>query len=921
MTSAAPPRWWAPVNPKVTLDAVEKGMLAVTGEDRKLDLGGVLLAAHRVGAGACAQAALTPLLDERRFVSVLADARQNLGEPMLEAVSKCKDSLVDGALLVRDFLDDADQAALGIYRQAVAKGVPSSVAATRAGHIYGIDERSIGKYRQLAVDAKAAPATLQDAADRELFAYFEKVVDEETGDAAVEFTKATPVETEQRDALGRWTSGGATSVATETSVVPQVGALARLRRLTGYGTASIPSVSDGRPSETATKPKKTARQLMKERELAQETKKKKRRPEVAAAEPKTEAPTQAAAPVTRQRSTTRQVSPAVRQQRMTRAQTTTNRQHVDALRQSVDALPQSRPVGVVPTPKPSAELERDKDVLISGYQDTGDRMPTIHADTHLVIDGPKGAAFYTRAVGGYGRIFKLGHLLDAEGADTPVVLQQEENRARLMQSYDRTATGDAENLQIKHLPQELLESDPHMSASEMTRHQIEQFLGDQDDDAAARLDIVPDEGNDGVVLVLAPSGKPAPAVYDYQVTRARGYDRSPDGTDYVIDPTQLYRVRPEENHSEMVTFDKDFGYYVHRVELEPVTQLELEEAKAADRRDRGFDKADTDLSQRIATEPRDETGRWVATPDGALTRLRMLTAVEKVPTAKPVTARELALRRKTRSKKRRPDVKQAAPAPSTPVGDRQTSNAPRQVMTRRQAQQQRQANDVMRQAMMRVQQETPTQQDFLRQPKTMLGRKISYVPDSLSGYAMLSKGDFEGIVDDHSADSVHDPVLLLSAGGVDELAGDYDNRRGADEVKTLVSIGQKTVAGVDVDSAELFHDGSPTSTPNGLRNRLSDLLKEPGVTSVRAVPQDEEGVWTIESTKTSAPPTVLVQLPADIDDGGFIQLRRQAGNLHIYTTREGKFGGISMHAVPVEVWHADMVGEPGYSRPTPEEEE
>jgi hypothetical protein len=181
-------------------------MLAASGQNPRLDLGASILAAHRVGAAACEEAASSPLLDEVALIEHLAAAREKLAPSMINSVSKSVTGDGYASLLVRDLFDDAEAAALELFRAQIARGVAAPMAATRVGAVYGVSKGALGRYRRLAVDPKTPPVTLTDAADRALFGFVEKLIAAEAPEVV---SKITPEErrrivtSEARD-HGRW---------------------------------------------------------------------------------------------------------------------------------------------------------------------------------------------------------------------------------------------------------------------------------------------------------------------------------------------------------------------------------------------------------------------------------------------------------------------------------------------------------------------------------------------------------------------------------------------------------------------------------------------------------------------------------------------------------------------------------------------
>lgn len=98
----------------------------------------------------------------------------------MEAVSKClgrDDAYPD--LLLRDLFDDGERGALAVYRACVAKAVAPPLAVQRAGLVYGVPSDQLGPYLAVAVDPRAHPVAIADAADRVVAKWASGVVREE----------------------------------------------------------------------------------------------------------------------------------------------------------------------------------------------------------------------------------------------------------------------------------------------------------------------------------------------------------------------------------------------------------------------------------------------------------------------------------------------------------------------------------------------------------------------------------------------------------------------------------------------------------------------------------------------------------------------------------------------------------------------
>ena len=208
-------RWWAPQRASMDLDQVVLALL--TPEDEGTDLQATLLAAHRAGAAACEFVAKGGLTSEQALASALTEARAKVAGPAVDAVAKSMSPSYAG-LLMRDLLDDAEDAAMNLYRS-------RSPRASRPRW------RPIGWVRSTASRPESSASTgrspssqdsaptLADTADEVLLGYVAKVAEEERGapGPAEEVGKAPvphPDSGEEwderehpRDARGRFTDG------------------------------------------------------------------------------------------------------------------------------------------------------------------------------------------------------------------------------------------------------------------------------------------------------------------------------------------------------------------------------------------------------------------------------------------------------------------------------------------------------------------------------------------------------------------------------------------------------------------------------------------------------------------------------------------------------------------------------------------
>lgn len=234
-------RFWAPQRPTTQPDAVVLALL----DPEVGDLGTRVLALHRAGAAACEVVAKGALPSEAGLVRALAEARHAVAGSVVTALSKSMTPTYAG-LLVRDLFDDAEQGALDLFRTAVAKGVPPPIAASRVGAVFGLPMKAMGHYTPLAIDAKANPLALTDAADRALLSYVAQVGAEESqevakaGDDHAGATAEWDDTEHPRDKLGRFDFS-------DEEVRPKLSPLDRIRANLGIQHA-VPKV-DGAPEQ------------------------------------------------------------------------------------------------------------------------------------------------------------------------------------------------------------------------------------------------------------------------------------------------------------------------------------------------------------------------------------------------------------------------------------------------------------------------------------------------------------------------------------------------------------------------------------------------------------------------------------------------------------------------------------------------
>lgn len=262
-------RYWAPTRPTLEPDAVVLALMG-TGTDPTKDLMGALLAIHRAGAGACEAVAKGAVPGESGLIDALATCRARIAPPAAECISKCVVDRKYAHLLTRDIFDDAEQAALNLFRACVSKGVAPPIAAQRVGYVFGVPSKGLGRFFALATDPKANPVSVLDAGDRVLLAHMQKVATEET--EVEEVAKAVTF-TEQdhpRNAGGRFVDVLERPETDQATVDPvdtrTPDSLTRLRRMLGIegsapAVADAPAVIEAKPKTGSLKPLRPLRKL------------------------------------------------------------------------------------------------------------------------------------------------------------------------------------------------------------------------------------------------------------------------------------------------------------------------------------------------------------------------------------------------------------------------------------------------------------------------------------------------------------------------------------------------------------------------------------------------------------------------------------------------------------------------------------
>lgn len=198
-------RWWDPGSDVALLTPVA---------DPRAGMGNALTALHRAGAAAIYDAVSTcPVVDDQVLVHAMAAARAQFAPLLIEPVAKAVGDDRYAGLLLRDVFDDAELTGLQLFRTAVAKGVPTRMAAERVAKIYGVGRADLGRYGRLATDPRAPVPVVNDVADETLFTAIAKLVNDEATPGTIskaesrDTRRAAQVE-EPRDAGGKYTIAG-----------------------------------------------------------------------------------------------------------------------------------------------------------------------------------------------------------------------------------------------------------------------------------------------------------------------------------------------------------------------------------------------------------------------------------------------------------------------------------------------------------------------------------------------------------------------------------------------------------------------------------------------------------------------------------------------------------------------------------------
>jgi hypothetical protein len=549
-----PARWWAPDRPTVAPDAVVLALLEPDGDDAANDLAATLLGVHRAGAAACESIAKGALPSHQGLSEALLASAAIIHDKFLTAVAKSSQPEY-ATLLVRDVLADADIAALDLYDRCVAKGITPSVAASRAGAVYGVPNRHISRYAAVASDPKSSPQLVSDLADRTLLEFVSKVVAVETADQTVEISKApsgggAAQQWDPRDHPRSKDSGEFVSAAERAERLTQrvsrpeetMSPIERLRARLGIGRGPerVGEETFEEPPERATRERRQPVQRQR-REVRQTRERRGAAP--AAAEPAHLEVTRAAAERTR--------APIAAVAR-TRDQSAAQRQRIASFNEgtagSVPFIPfGGGSGGNVPNVNLLTPLSDDGGPYEEHYEPMSFVLPQTTAmalQAHMAGRGTHDAP----------RLFRVGHLVAAAG--DPVTLSGQNHETEFVSHMAQAVVHAHDDLDMDFAapierPVRIRDED---SAAPILSFERSRLTGnDINEDQHVWMGANYEQPDQDVLVYMQPSAdpdydrddRPIPTVVEYRVTRrtARMRDEgSPKRPSWKLDPNQVYRI-------------------------------------------------------------------------------------------------------------------------------------------------------------------------------------------------------------------------------------------------------------------------------------------------------------------------------------------------------------------------------------------
>lgn len=865
-------RWWAPGSPRIGLDDVDVAMLSTDGSSARLDLGAALVVAHRVGAAALDDAARTPLVDAGIVVQRLADARARLGLPLAEAVSKSVEGERYAMVLVRDVLDEADATAFDLYRAAVAKGVAPSIAAARAGAVYGATGRDLGRYRTLATDPRANQAALIDTADRVLFTSIEKIVSAETDDRE-EVSKA-PAAVAERTAQQVRPDDPATPYydARDASGQFAVGApsmLARMRSRFGIGGQEPPSVATERPSET----------------LARTT----APPDQTEQQPRPKSPSlrQRREAQQRRRGQTRRkrLVPAEQAQRQQAQRGQRQRKRGVLSQRERKQLTVIAPKSTMAKPQQEDRVANRNHPFLDMMRGRPENYRTLPQEMVIPATMDQAQEFTAVVASSPGRLARLGHLLQFTGTSR---LAEADSDAHIQNMQEIADQADGMEPTQRYVPAEDL-ADMALDERKQYLHDIRTSMatvnGRLNTGKLEHISVVPELGGEGMYVVDESSNLSAgsPEAYEFVLTDATGRVEAVDefderGMAWKLDPDQAYRV---QDATSWETYFHD-GVLVHRIRLTPVEERTVQEYQTGVRKAAGaavvMDRPDTPYY-----DTRDAGGKFTA---GGPSIAQRLAARQIVPQA---ASQEMTM-----------------PLPKRPsLRERRAAQSRRRGQTRRRERQQTPAQQqAERRPMQRAQ--ATRQQRRLRQ---QVGRAVDEVVafrERRMGRSLEFSDNSDYVALSYSAALQHgmDP-LSERAHWVDGALSDllWSSRTTGDQMPEAVSREYREDrhnGEVDPRTATILDYPHSDDDYSGVQAILDDFLSHDDVAMVTTQQfLDDPTLMEINTNKHPPMPVVVVQFSSDLDYGsGNFELQFQGDRVVSHDELLGS-GAVHGYVVPV----------------------
>lgn len=600
-------RWWAPQRATLEPDAVVLAMLEVG------DLGSSVLAVHRAGAAAIGTVAKSSVPSEAELISAMVTARSNAADRIVDSISKSVSTPAYAGLLAMDVFDDAEAGALHVYRTAVAKGVAPSVAAQRAGDIFGVPSNLMGKYAMTATDPRANPVTTRELADHTLLDYVSKLVKAESPEPVTKADQGAYAEAPKpkkpwredevvRDALGQFAEEEKHEKAKE--------GLSRLREALGIS-GSAPAEVAGAPTRERRAPARPKRAQRATRLVRTGTKR---------AEP---ARHEAKRAETKRAKAERVTKRARAKQDVARSVNRVTNRAVEA--QEKKALKKAGPVGDVLATVPGSEHEQyyelDHELVLRTDLSSSAAFRTAMREQSGRFRNPNEMVFRMNALvgvtGGNTTTERPGskHDTEAREAFAHAILEESDSISpdvTIVHAVDLSSSGEDERRYIERRRQEATRS----GATGLTDHDEDLHVEalptylpygwDADDDETAGA-----HGEYAIVHHLPtdlenPYDRPIPTIDEFVIVgSAKG---AVEGTTkyeaYTLDPNQAYRViappgsRPGTRVSSDRFWDAENSVVVNRWYIEQISDYELDEMLGDD----DVQKADDQAYQRAPVQ-------------------------------------------------------------------------------------------------------------------------------------------------------------------------------------------------------------------------------------------------------------------------------------------------------------------------------